>query len=386
MAGELTSIKQNIIDLYQQINCIKNGDCCGVTFETPAFSLDNTTKILTSTFVDGTAIPVDFTSLFDSLSTDNIYTADGVIGSGREATLTDTFSILSSTGKPLHTFHDSGDTYLVKDSEVGSLSVGIPSGSIPARFSVKGTTNNIIASFEEEVKKDMDGIYVRTGSLTSVNSGSIFYNSFLLKALSTHNNDSASDLTTNKTGVFTAVSGASSTLTAGHFIVNHAGSTDGILNSGYQAAVRGEHANQQCGEGDVQDFDNNFGGYFTTHCNNGGKNTTKTRLFAAVRGHGIVHRQQPGHNIGGMFSVTNVSSSFLEDSDCNQIALLIPSTDNNGNVVIGADDKSANNSMLEVTGDIESIGTSSNIVLARADGTRVKLSVDNLNTLTAVLA
>lgn len=77
--------------------------------------------------------------------------------------------------------------------------------------------------------------------------------------------------------------------------------------------------------------------------------------------------------IGGKFQVRQ-SSTTSGDA----IALLVPSTDNEGTIVFGADSVSANASFVEVTGDIEIIGNAVGLILEdRTTSTRYRLYIDN---------
>lgn len=69
------------------------------------------------------------------------------------------------------------------------------------------------------------------------------------------------------------------------------------------------------------------------------------------------------------------------------IALLVPSTNNNGTVVFGADNVT-NGSMLEVTGDIEVIGAggTEGVILEAPDTTRYRVTVNNLGALVIAAA
>lgn len=76
-----------------------------------------------------------------------------------------------------------------------------------------------------------------------------------------------------------------------------------------------------------------------------------------------------------------IAAKFAVNSNVgtgDSIALLVPATGNIGTVVIGADNVSANASMLEVTGDIEIIGSTEGLILEdRSTGTRYRVYIDN---------
>jgi len=437
MFNDYETLQQEITWLTQQVNCIKNGECCGVVFLPPAFTFDNNTGLLTSTYVDGTPIAVDLSTLAG-----NIYTNDGVFGAGRQGTLTDTLSILSSTAVVLNTFYNSGNVALSLNS--GKLGVGLTNPT--AKLSVRGignTTATTLAKMTDNsgqskfsildegqlsiaagvgiasVNNLTTGVYVNTNlnlglkviasssalvadlSNPDINGrkgldvsvgisgspGSLSYDSYLYYGISANVSENASYvLATNKTGIYTHVTGASGVLTGAHFSVNNSGTVTSMVTTDFTSAIRGEHGATNTGVGDQQSFTNHFGGYFTTMTNQSSNNVAQTRLQAAVYGHGVIHRLQPGRNVGGMFSVLNYSEAILTDAASSKIALLVPQTNNSGNVVFGADDKSVNNSMLEVTGHTEVIGVGNGVIQQSPDGTRWKITIDNAGVVTSILA
>jgi len=92
---------------------------------------------------------------------------------------------------------------------------------------------------------------------------------------------------------------------------------------------------------------------------------------------------QGSTNVGS----TNKSHAIIAsaaNSTVESVAILVPAIlagVQEGNVVLGADQSTANNSMLEVTGDAELVGNSSRLIMTKPDGGRVSLTVDNSNTL-----
>lgn len=127
-----------------------------------------------------------------------------------------------------------------------------------------------------------------------------------------------------------------------------------------------------------------YGGYFT----NGPNTALDTRTgvdFVGLRSRGLKTGDGSGsasiRTIGAIFEAQN--GTTVDEA----IALLVPATLNDGNVVFGADSSSVNASMLEVTGDIEVLGGSGNgVIITSPDTTRWKIQVDNGGSLSAVLA
>ena len=84
--------------------------------------------------------------------------------------------------------------------------------------------------------------------------------------------------------------------------------------------------------------------------------------------------------IAGKFRTTGTQGTG------DRIALLVPATNNNGTVVFGADGVSANASLVEVTGDIEVIGSSNGLILEAPDTTRYRVTVNNAEALVIAAA
>ena len=144
--------------------------------------------------------------------------------------------------------------------------------------------------------------------------------------------------------------------------------TSGIASSFYIAAVRG---------GAASALDNlQYGGYFTAQWSNVllgfTKNAVGVRGFASTQAGDVA--TSSGTGIGGQFLTTGAAGSGLN------MAINVPLTGNNGNVVFGADASSANKTMVEVTGDVEIIGAGggNGVILESPDGTRWRAVMTDL--------
>ena len=96
--------------------------------------------------------------------------------------------------------------------------------------------------------------------------------------------------------------------------------------------------------------------------------------YTAVRGKAIGTSGAAGSTgaiIGGDFSTAGTAGTG------DRIALRVPSTGNNGTIVFGADSVSANASLLEVTGDVETIGNTRGVIVEdRTDTNRYRIYTD----------
>ena len=96
--------------------------------------------------------------------------------------------------------------------------------------------------------------------------------------------------------------------------------------------------------------------------------------YTAVRGRAIGTSGAAGSTgavIGGDFLTTGTAGTG------DRIALRVPSTGNNGTIVFGADSVSANASLLEVTGDVETIGNTRGVIVEdRTDTNRYRIYTD----------
>lgn len=94
-----------------------------------------------------------------------------------------------------------------------------------------------------------------------------------------------------------------------------------------------------------------------------------------------------GSTNGGTTGLRSIGSIHKAVNGNKNIALLIPNTNNDGIMVIGADDINATGtSIVQITGDHELIGTGDGYILKSPDATRWKIQVDNAGALSAVLA
>ena len=186
------------------------------------------------------------------------------------------------------------------------------------------------------------------------------------------------------------------------------GVTSTILSTGNTTAIglRGNARNASV---------NNYGVFGSI---TGSFGITPTGIAYAVYGNAGANVDVEQHGVSGLAQFSNVSQIYTEDqigvfgqavatngdaastSDIiggkfvagglnttgDLIALLVPSTGNLGTVVFGADNVSANASLVEVTGDIEVIGSSNGLILEAPNGTRYRVQVTNAGVLTQTLA
>jgi hypothetical protein len=148
-----------------------------------------------------------------------------------------------------------------------------------------------------------------------------------------------------------------------------AGTTPSI----YQAGVRGSSASNINAE--------SYGGYFTALWNNALQAYSEDYIgvYGIATGTSGDGATSTGDLIGGKFAAAGVTGSG------DRIALLVPSTGNIGTVVFGADSPSVNASLLEVTGDIEILGSNSVIWTDRTNGNRYEVYMDNGSLVSAVI-
>ena len=141
--------------------------------------------------------------------------------------------------------------------------------------------------------------------------------------------------------------------------------SNGTATTAYIAAVRGAAASAE--------DDLSYGGYFTAAWNDA--TTVFVENMVAVYGWATTQTgdgaTSTSTGIGGMFLTSGSNGSGLN------MAINVPATTNNGNVVFGADASTANQSLVEVTGDIEIIGSANGIILESPDATRYRAVMAN---------
>jgi len=123
-----------------------------------------------------------------------------------------------------------------------------------------------------------------------------------------------------------------------------------------------------------------YGGYFSASANAPIVfNSDFIAVFGTV-GSNTLDEASNADFIAAQFRVTDNNGSG------NNMAINVPSTGNIGNIVLGADAPSVNNSFVEVTGDIEIIGNTNGVILEAQNGGRWKVEVLNDGTLDTNLA
>ncbi len=349
---QFAQFQQQLEWLKTQVQCIQNGDCCGgANFMTPLFVFDGATNILTSTFVDGTAIPADLSSLAGGGT--NLYLADGDIGPGRVAQIVDTFTLASAGGVPLNVFNTNGNTSLAMTA--GTVSMG-PVAVNNAKLHIQSTTADNTARVTQIDDSNGDLQYYRLNNGQEATGINMIPNVVL------------------RTGIhkeINAVTVGAFPLVIGERLIFEGGYTSGALKS--ETALRID------GRGHVEE----------------------TVLISAIREVVGAGQELFGIQLGASSTVAvDVSGALMSASTLvgNQATALRLKADGPGDnyalvvhaaeglVVLGATNDSGNGSLLQVTGDVELVAIGNSVILKRPDGTRVKLAVDNANTLTAVLA
>jgi hypothetical protein len=143
-----------------------------------------------------------------------------------------------------------------------------------------------------------------------------------------------------------------------------AGGGDSVIASQYLAGVVGSSASS------VNNLQ--YGVYGLAQYNGGAINYTKELI--AVKGIATGTTGAAGSTgaiIGGDFSTAGTAGTG------DRIALRVPQTGNNGTIVFGADSVSANASLLEVTGDVETIGNTRGVIVEdRTDTNRYRIYTD----------
>jgi hypothetical protein len=361
---DLTIIQQNITDLYQQVNCIKNGDCCG--------GGDDTT----------------------------LYDRDGIIETTRIAQITDTFEYADlNTTNIIHTFDNNGNIWFSQNQY--SVGVGIDkTDPLLAKFHIK-SVGATIATKAIHIQNSSDSVILTQNdagefSVTSNSSGSFGHRlysfgstvigSYVLNSTDVAQNTYAFLASNNSPN---APYSASIVAEIGNALVGSVGVFGGVptgLNDGYygnlgesyQAGVKGNSY-----PSGLLTLDNYFGGYFTAGKLGSFNDNDITRLVGTYgEASSRANATTVITAIGGLFRT--IDNTPAGPGNNIHMAINVPVTENEGNVVFGSDTPTVNKSMLEVTGFIEAVGAGSTFVLENASGTRVKFVVDASNNITAV--
>jgi len=145
------------------------------------------------------------------------------------------------------------------------------------------------------------------------------------------------------------------------------GGGDSVIPILYGVGVEGSAVSQVDSE--------QYGGRFITQFNNIAIDYTKDQIgLYAKSGGPNTGAATTSDIIASKFEVTNASNTSGDS-----IAILVPSS-NEGVVVIGADNSTVNNSLVQVSGDLEIVGTPQGIVLEdRTTGLRQRFYLDNGN-------
>jgi hypothetical protein len=313
---------------------------------------------------------------FASGSSNTIYSADDTVGTNRVATLTDTLTIESgelilkglgtgtdvlfrremSNGLDRQIIYDNGQsatafgTNAVISANVGNWNsaTGFTTGHAfyAGSGSVRGTLFQHIGGGASPIGIDSGFQGSPTGTVTAIR-GTTF-------VASGSNNIGLYGLARNGSstsrGVFGQVVGGAS-----------------VVPSGYVAAVEGEAGTN------VDAL--SYGGRFTAAYANAALVYTKEMI--AVYGRATVGNVGAvgslGLAIGAQFSTVNSGGGATTSN----MAINVPSTNNNGVVVFGADARSGD-SILQVSGDIEILGTTDGVILEdRTLNTRHRIYLDN---------
>jgi len=350
--SQFAQFQQQLEWLKTQVQCIQNGDCCGNILLTPLFDFNNATNILTSTFVDGTAIPVDLSSLAGVVG--NLYTINGDIGTGRIASIVDTFTLADSTGAiPLNVFNTNGNTSLAMTA--GTVSMG-PVTVNNAKLHIQTTTadNTARAIQIDDSAGDLKHYRLNNGQVaTGVN---MIPNVVL------------------RTGIHVeidAITVGDSPLVIGERI---------IFTGGYTAAVlKSETAFRVDGLGHIEKA-------VVINSSRSVLGANLDHIGLLISAGTTVAVDTIAAHITASGEATQISTALqlTANSSTTNLALHVGSGD--GHLLINSNALSANASQVEIEGDIELINIGDSLIFKRPDGTRVKLSVDNANALTAILA
>lgn len=422
MPNEYNVLQDQITWLTAQIDCIKTGDCCGGTSFTPDLTLAGT--ILTSTFTDGTAVPVDLSSIVGI----NIYNSNGTIGTGRIAGITDTFDYINfSGGKKIHTFNNLGDIWFVQNN-TAAVGIGFDYGiALPSTLNLKGgsflQTEGIfrLVNNTDDVFYDLrDNGSLYTGLNTpAVDPGaSVGQYHILTGAIST---GVRYDISSSFEGFYVAgkdgtrvafrvtALGAltSGTLgTAGNFVASQSGSEINIGvhsraeegsegNIGVYGTIGSDssvHAandavfNYDVGVKGLGHVDNGYA-FPIAYGVEGLADLDDSTLIVGKRAVGVRGEARKS-SFGASTNNALIGGEFLAGgagtTTQKTIALLVPLTDNSGNVVIGADDHSVDKYMVEITGDLALMGIGNAIKIKSPNGTEWSFSPDNSGAWVAV--
>lgn len=147
-----------------------------------------------------------------------------------------------------------------------------------------------------------------------------------------------------------------------------AGGGSGILSTLYTAGVEGSN-------GDNLDS-LKYGGKFSSISQFAGAKTRDIIGVSAIATNSSVASGSTSKAIGGSFS-TATPGGVAQD---NNIALHVPSTDNDGGVLFGADSRSANFTFVEIhNGDLEVVTDGDGIILNSPSGDRFKYTATDVN-------
>lgn len=426
-------ITQHITDLYQQLNCIKNGDCCaGLSGDTTIYDRDgtfgtnrrgdltDTFTIFSSTFSDNEIFKVNQngninfgssaavlltvglfggisdgrlriynTSAQDSFTVDNSTTSKAIIESSGKtsfrASLTDTSNILTDSVFDI-----------VTDLKNGAFSNGLRVISAPSSIDANTFLSKpYLADFiikEENNPANIPGTIsgmriitdFRNYDITNLDS---FYN---LKGLSIINNQFLPDTTERvdkKVGLALFTGGGKLIDRGIHVRMNSEVGTNFGYTSNDITDVAGLFENRVRRVLNDNDQKDTYHGIYTVVYSGedtaGNGNSIHYGIEAnslvqsigdtAIGGHFNAQKDGNGHALSDLTKIMALQVSAINVAN---------NDSNHGNVVFGAEESTINKSMLEVTGNIELVGNSSTLIMERPDGQRVEIKIDNSNNVT----
>ena len=309
---------------------------------------------------------------FASGSSNTLYSADDTVGAGRIVTLTDTltiqsgqvifkgtgtgttidFKIQNSSGNERFFVHNSGSfhtgagTNAITSATFGqthrSSGFAFGAGFVP-------TTATAAAVYIAGSGNTPTQLLVISQGLSST--GVIRCGTF----------DNKSSSGTEHVGIYSFARNGSLRTIAGDFVAGGAG---GVLSSQYLTAIRASAASSQ---------DNlQHAIKASAQWNSGTQIYTKDLItIEATADTTTADGASTGKAVAIIAKTRGPNGSGLN------MAINIPATDNNGNFVAGADASSANQRIVEITGEVEIFGNGNGFYMYQPDGTNRHVTIDN---------
>ena len=349
-------LQQQITYLASQIDCIKNGDCfAGVG------------------------------------GGENIYTNDGTLGSGRIAAITDTFEFKElAKGVVIHTFSESGHIWFNQANTNAGVGIGVQKvDPILAKLHIKGNS-------EDESGKLLYLTDSGAAARTQIyNNGRTIFEAYGSAAIAAH---SFSAIGENAFGlkVLNASTGAfgnshSIFASGSSTIATFVSSIHGEIDTTPVDVSAGVSGGSTTGAGHGYHFTDNSISYIAGlsggihlgtntpdlvigSVNSAGYSnaTDADRTYIGTYGEAFTSFQGAPILMGGQFRAFAVSTL---NANARYMAINVPSTNNYGNVVLGADLPSVKKSMLELTGAFEIVNTDSKIFMKDSAGVRWEFKI-----------